>query len=451
MLTMSRRQTVLASLCLVVVAFVCMYHATSWRDSRFEESFLSELDLKAGMRDTKNDLYFNAALKYFFSSGVAVPTKVGSADMQFFPSSNDFICLFTDTSLSAKCDPAYRGIDRLSRVDDTTLFEPSADCKSIASWKTPLDDDDSRIRIFDGVYNFVKSCILVTGRVPSAGAGASASATRLVLPRGEYSTKLFLTLRPMFIKAPMSAVYAVDYSSGIDYDSAATGEITIQLTALPASEIDQSGGSDIKTSVDAYTRGTDLNARFPLTLYYLNYLHQVGFVRDTNKSLSDRAVPTSTPLPTKCVTTIIRSDAPDNKNPLGTDATMKVTKNSSTGVTTVRAFESGGATVTIGAPNSGETNIVVATLTANLLIVAAAYSGGRVVVKISPIVGSSSLKIEGPSWVTTRPSFVVTNTPGPKTYPYSYATGAGRELVVNCIPNIADVFINHGYRMKATS
>jgi hypothetical protein len=384
----------------------------------FFESFATGGTM-AAIRDAKNDTYFAAGVKYFYTDGVSGDPK----HMFFLPSNNDIVCNLTSADVMPSCDPARRRIDAVSRPDETTLFRSAYSCKNVMASASlaPIDGDSCKVRVFNGLYEFVKSCIVLK---------ASATATgTLSLDPSDYGTKAFVLSRALFLVAPGSRLYGVDYSAAVSYDSASGQPFTIGLVAgSPAlGQIsDPSRTSTIQETLATFASSASTQQQqmvtMPATLYYMSFLQHITGVPERNVT-SDRVM---------CLTCIV---------PASLFATLSysypgVIKITGTGAAVSASF---GGSATVHSIATVPNGMVVVVYTGALAVMCS-LSTDRVM--LNTILGNAQLNAPAAMLADIRASY-----PKPddtSLYPYATNVNGVLSYTFNCIPNLADIAIKAG-------
>ena len=272
--TFSKHGVTIAAVCIVLLLFVVICNAMAVRDKRVEEGFIASADLEP-IKGFKSNVYNEVAMKYFYSDGNLQDNLIF-----FTPSNNDIVCKLGSDQMTVVCSPNKRQIDNISCADSTTLVRPLFDCsRSVtAPSKTPVDLLDCRVRVLDGMYNFVKSCITVTtttdGAVPTS-----------------YGARFIVLARPCFISGPLCKVGAVGYgntgtpNSMIAFDSDSVAPLKLMLDEYVKDPAIADGSGITLNDVynmmaKARKEGNNKTFEIPMTLYYLNYnmpvLHAAG-------------------------------------------------------------------------------------------------------------------------------------------------------------------------------
>lgn len=197
-----------------------------------KESFLatpSAENPSAGVQSRKAAAYLAEGFAFFFSANT--PSDVQAAISGYYaffsPTDSDLQCDFTNRGQSgqATCNAL---IDSITCTDRTTnipanYIDPASQVNSIAVTE-PVDSNDCRVSVFDSVYMFQKSSVLTHAFVYVApGQPSDGVPVFLALPRGAFSTRLIMMLRPAYVRCGASRLYYVDYSvagtDGMAYDS----------------------------------------------------------------------------------------------------------------------------------------------------------------------------------------------------------------------------------------
>jgi hypothetical protein len=413
---MDKRSRGVVVTCIAILIFVSLVHTMQWRDVRFFESFDTAHTMNA-IRDPKNDAYFAAGMKYFFTDGT------GDAKQMFFvPSDNDVVCNLTSAEVMSSCDPTRRRIDAVSRPDETTLFKSAYTCKNVMASATnsPIDGDSCNVRIYNGMYEFVKSCIVLSAYTMASG--------QLALDPSDYGTKAFVLSRALFLVAPGSMLYGVDYSHAIRYDSASTTPFTIGLAPALATISDPSRTLTIQQSLATFASSASTmpqqqkKVTMPATLYYMNFLQHIAGVPESQVK-SDGV---------RCLTCIV---------PSALFATLHYSYRgviTITGTGTAVTVSVGGSSVINSIPTM--TNGMVIVVYTGALLVMCSLSRGRVM--LNTIKGNPQLNAVAAMLADIRASY-----PKPSdTSLYPYATNVNGVLsyTFNCIPNLADIAIKAG-------
>lgn len=147
----------------------------------------------------KSNAYIQAGLSRAFSDGITVPKGA----LFFNPAYNDIVCQLGTPDAQRVCSPAKTSINYVSKTDDAILLQPTQDCsKSVMNLAIqPLDPDDSQLRIFDGIYSFVKACITVPVTMVNDNS--------LLLDMSTYGAKVLVLARPSFLSGSTTKLYAV--------------------------------------------------------------------------------------------------------------------------------------------------------------------------------------------------------------------------------------------------
>lgn len=286
-------------ICVAVLVLVVLMHSLKWRDTRFEEGFevVPQVNLAAA-RHPKSLAYVRAGLRHFFSDGVTNTSTQFFTDALFFmPSQNDIICRLGSASVQSACLPARSRIDAVSCRDHTTLIRSAVNCSTqvITSSKEPTQKEDCHVRVWEGRYAFNKLCMTLNQTLVTSN-------DKILLAHGQYTTKVMVLMRPMFLVGPLSRLYAIDYTkylTGNDrnwlnfYDSDIPAPVAVHLTLVTDTTlVDPNEGIDLVKSsqlvrVDREAErnpqapiapplspSLNIPVALPTTLYYLNYMHR---------------------------------------------------------------------------------------------------------------------------------------------------------------------------------
>jgi hypothetical protein len=426
------RTTILV--CVVAIMLVALFHASTWRDSRFfqAETFATSSQVNIStVKSMKSDRYWDAGMKYFYSDGKMILSNGMTAtnsngDMFFTPSRNDMVCKLGSQEMLSGCDILRARVDTVSRRDTTTLVSPVYDCtRSVeGTTKQPLDLQDCEVRILNNMYTFSKMCISVN--VMIGVSDASGNETLLLDPQ-DYGAQMLVLTRPIFISGPMCALAAPLDMQQIVFDSTSNTPYPLRIKKVNDNSIwdtSKPGTSFlhfIKTVMSASNSSTDIMASknadqkarttpmaVPITLYYLNYSKGPG--KSMPENASNNVLTLYIPVYTDSVGPMFKSPA-FSVSLVGTKFTV-TPRNSSP--------------LVVEAPTNGH---IVMTYTTTLLIVAT-MSRNRMAIR----------------HFTSLPYLKVTGTDVQSARAMHPATAAVFPYTNTCIPNFADVAIKMGYR-----
>lgn len=204
--------------------------------------------------------YLAVGLAFFFSSNREVGGGSAALYRVFFPpTQDDLACDFTVVGSPGGVCAAL--VDDISCVD-RTINIPVNHLDPVGGPPEPSDPTDCRINVFDGVYAFSKSTLLARARVvlPQPTGAGGQGAVLLALPRGSFSTRLVMLLRPSFVRSGSSRLYWVDYGApGTDaasydsWDATAGRNAVLRLVPVLDRTIDrqQGGASPSSNSIAA--------------------------------------------------------------------------------------------------------------------------------------------------------------------------------------------------------
>lgn len=147
----------------------------------------------------------------------------------------------------------------------------------------PSNPNDATIRIFTAKYDFVKTCLRVDVNIHRHSQNSSV----IRLNPGSFSTKLFMLLRPMFVRGPMSKPYTLEMPEL--YDSSSSRQIVISLKEV-TNDVILGREDNAYVSISNFLMGQRQNAlhnnqayvRCPMSMYYLNYVGEIVNTNFTN-------------------------------------------------------------------------------------------------------------------------------------------------------------------------
>lgn len=399
-----------------LLLLVALMHSLQWRG---KELFVDTVNINT-VKSPKSTAYDAAGVRLFYSDG---RRPQGSATAFFmFPAVNDIMCTMGSSEVMSLCAKAKMRINDVTCNDETTLVRSAYNCSRTinATSKVPVDKDDCIVRVLDGMYNFVKSCVTVSATVvPGRDA--------IFLPAAAYGTKLLMLTRPVFVSGPLCELDAVSYANtshtndGSEYDSSSGVDVLFPVDGVTDPIIWDGTGmklsvivSMIRDSSKKFGAAADEKAsiQLPLTMYYLNYL----------KRINNNAGPLNV------VTLYIRPDrmpnAPFQMNAPIFRVAMTHDPARYNGQRTIVINTAKGAHSMPAPPSS----VVVVTYTTNLLVMCM-MSMDRVCIR--RIEGLPTMSASDGDWQKAASMFP----PPPQVYPYDN----------RCIPNFADIAVKFGF------
>lgn len=204
MSTFSRQQRSVFWVCVSILIFICLWmgatvRRTSLIKEMFDMDFTNAQAIAIANDIPKSKAYAVAGFSSIYSDGVTVPARA----MYFSPSYNDIICQLGSADAKNMCSTEKSSLGYTSKMDDTMITKPSFDCtKNVSSLALePLNPNDSMVRIFNGMYEFVKVCVTtpIIMRDPNV----------IIMDPTSYGAKMLTLARPAFVSGPLSKVYSV--------------------------------------------------------------------------------------------------------------------------------------------------------------------------------------------------------------------------------------------------
>ena len=228
----------------------------------------------------KSTLYNSTGnMRLFYSDGTTTDNKA----VFFNPSSNDIVC--TNDNLNSLCDPNKSSLEYVTTLDSRTKFSDThVDCSGHMSpevFSAP-DHADCQLRILTGNYEFSKTCIMLDISVDNI------SEDNIYLDPKSYSTKLFLLLRPVFVRGPMCTpimMYAPNEAGWLPSDN------LIKLQVHKVTDVGISGRGNgsvqklsdvIRTYAATAKKQKQKFVRIPVVLYYLNFVNDLPINTQTS-------------------------------------------------------------------------------------------------------------------------------------------------------------------------
>lgn len=231
-------------------------------DASIRERFTTD---SSSVIHPKNNTYFRY-FKTYFSRDVANDNSV-----MFYPSVIDVACKTMSDSLNSnlECDNAYADSVSIQDTDVKISLSTGMTCESMAMARAPIDPKDATVRLMDGMYVFLKTCV----RIPYSGLSRKdESDTEFMLDvSSEDPAITFVVLnRPIFMMVNGSKLYQLNnlgsFTSGADVTHTLMLNEVTDATVWPSSRV----GFDrsIDEIYDDVTTGEQM---MNCTFYYLRY------------------------------------------------------------------------------------------------------------------------------------------------------------------------------------
>lgn len=286
----------------LVAALVIGYFSGAWHEQRMSEGFRAKVDEYSAdatadseefvresfaVADAVN-VYQSRKTKQFLDQGFAKafsldkPEKRAALEQSyalfFNPTVRDLTCDYTD-----KNRIAYRAKDCALEIDViTNLDQALAIPESLTRGKEmnasasqlPAKSNDALVYMLNGVYEFSKTLLsMVAGTVANDVNGNSVT---LSLPNGELATRIFMLMRPLYIRLGVdrAALYHVAWGD-VDYDSSLAGNTSVMLIATSGIDAAQNnvrmrtGPLRSQSFVPYYLRFVMANPQIELTTAYV--------------------------------------------------------------------------------------------------------------------------------------------------------------------------------------
>lgn len=277
---------------LFLVLTACIV-AASLLPMRTKYRYTEHLSAEAirNMKTEKSDIYDNGGIRFFYSDGNTYP----SDSVYFNPSDNDIVCKFGEKEVQMQNCKQDINLETLSISDQRTPFtDIRHKCTSLIIsnvHRSITNDNDARLRVLMGEYDFVKSCLTMEFLVNS-----TAPSQTLMLDPMSFSSKIFFLLRPVFVRGPQCL--PMRYKTINMYDS--HGQLTqiplvlqsvtdTRITGVSASAARsyKTIGSIVDSKRPDVLKHLGNKMKVPVTLYYLN------FVKDKPETLQYSNVATA--------------------------------------------------------------------------------------------------------------------------------------------------------------
>lgn len=265
-----------ASILFLILALCAV--AASLLPLRFKAAYVEHLSEEAlrNMKTEKSDIYDKGGVRYFYSDGNTYP----SDSVYFNPTDNDIVCKFGEQEVQAQNCKQDINLETLSTGDQRTPFtDPRYECSALIMpnvHRMISNDNDARLRILMGEYDFVKNCLTMDFLV-----NATAPYQTLIMDPRSYATKLFFLLRPVFIRGPQCL--PTRYQTISLYDSHGPAS-QIPLVLEPVTDtritgVSASGARSYNTlgsivdskRLDVVKHLGD-RMKVPVVLYYMNFV-----------------------------------------------------------------------------------------------------------------------------------------------------------------------------------
>jgi len=209
----------------------------------------------------------------------------------FSPSDNDIICTMGQENLKRNlCSETKMSLEYVTCFDRRTPFKDHRfSCSSYLSPDVHFEPDnpsDCRVRILDGEYEFVKTCMMMDFYV------ANNTPKVVYVDPSDYSSKMFFLLRPIFTRGPNGV--PVQTKSLFEYDSKSKNAVPVDVSTevdkriagpdMPSSFISRNStmtkGITIGNVIDSLKndaiKSKEMKVRVPVVLYYLNFVREIS-------------------------------------------------------------------------------------------------------------------------------------------------------------------------------
>lgn len=267
----------------MIIIIMVLYCVNYYRRSKYEGFVIKEENTLL-----KNSIYLNDVngIPLFYSSG---NTKyVDKLSLSFFPSKNDYMCLFGKNN-TEQCNMSKMTIEHVSIFDTRTQFDDARHiCTDILLSPHIItnhkDSKSSKVRIFTGIYDFSKTCLLL-----DVDRQQMSTMTYFVDP-ASYSCKIFFLLRPIFVRG--EGMQPVHITHIDNYNSASKSKIPITFKNIPNNLISGSETKSLYVNIikefndQAYKVSDVPNfVRIPMYLYYMNFVNNINAISDLPSSV----------------------------------------------------------------------------------------------------------------------------------------------------------------------
>jgi len=248
----------------------------------------------------KNGSYIPLLRNFFASSG-----DHDDYSIMFYPSIVDVACTTMKSAVKSglSCDEAF--LDTVSVQDREGMLSLDSRhiCNSMAMSREPMDPRDATLRVLQGRYTLVKTCLRIRYsklEEKSDSNGDHDGSYKLKVPSKAESTKFMMTNRTLMLCANGTKLYKVTLPDS--YDSTVDNTVTITLDDNTDSEVWPSkSGFDSDLGSVYELDPADGSAIMNCTVYYMRYngpvrigvsdvnfdeLKVVSLCFDMNKSLT---------------------------------------------------------------------------------------------------------------------------------------------------------------------
>jgi len=214
----------------------------------------------------KNGNYIPPLREFFASTDGS-----DSHSIMFYPSIVDVACTTMSDTVKADltCSNAY--VDTVSVQDRESMITQDSKhlCNSMAMSREPMDPRDATLRVLQGRYSLVKTCLRV--RYSALDELTNGNGYDLKVPSGDESTMFIMLNRPLMMCANGTKLYKVELPA--EYNSRVDNTLTIKLKEMNDTTIWPNTSGFNSTLKSIY--GHDLEgepAIMNCTMYYLRYI-----------------------------------------------------------------------------------------------------------------------------------------------------------------------------------
>jgi hypothetical protein len=304
----------------LLAALLIGWLSGAWHEGRMSEGFRAGMDTSGGMADAdaveylrsiteaeegfsnptqlpiqtrKTGAYLDNGFAQFFSTDSEAHRQQSrdQHSLYFEPTTDDVVCDLTTASTPSARRGCAPHIDTIT-AQDTMSFLPT----SVAPRGTlrgpaaamPVDATASNVYLSGGIYAFHKTVLHVRAGIVTQteqAQGRQVQRTFLYMPCGNLSTRVFVLLRPLYVRSNTTAarLYRLNWKdAAADYDSTRSGQnFVVELSELANATIDdaqKNNVSIVKSLASVVSEGTASTAASatgvqsaPLVAYYLRY------------------------------------------------------------------------------------------------------------------------------------------------------------------------------------